>query len=226
MRRPPPESVAELMLRANALAKHSIGEIAAALGIPLPSKPKRAKGFVGQLMELALGASPDAFDQPDFPHLGIELKTIPIGVNAHRLIPRESTFVCSVSMATAGEETWEGSRLLRRLQRVLFIPIDAANIAALPHRYVHRPYLWQPCEEELAILRTDWEDLMGALGAGYTSSISAHRGRLLQLRPKARSSRVRTIGTGEDGVAEVLPLGFYLRARATHAILVHGRLPL
>ncbi len=216
MRRPPPASLRELEIRASALCGHNVGEIAAALGVHLPSTPRRAKGFVGQLLELALGADPRAKSGPDFPSLGVELKTIPVGPEG---LPKESTFVCSVAMLTADHERWETSRLRRRLARVLWVPVDGARVAPLPARRVGRARLWQPSPEEEAQIAADWEDLTGAIGAGRSGTLTAREGKVLQLRPKASRASVRALAPGTDGPEMTLPLGFYLRRSFTAALL-------
>ncbi|MEO0812695.1 MAG: MutH/Sau3AI family endonuclease [Myxococcota bacterium] len=215
LRRPSPHDEQELMLRAGALAGRSVAELAAALTIALPDDPRRSKGFVGQLVELALGADPDAGERPDFVGLGIELKTLPLGV---RGTPSESTFCCSIALDNAQHARWEGSRLRQRLGRVLFLPVDGAKVAPLDERRFHAPFLWSPSAQEEARLRDDWRELMGRLGAGL--ALSAHLGEVLQVRPKARNSRVRVVAGGE----RTSPVAFYLRARFTAQLLeaAHG----
>ena len=73
LRQPAPMSTAELIVRAEALAGSSIGELAEALGATIPEGRRSTKGFIGQLLEKALGADPEALDAPDFPGLGVEL---------------------------------------------------------------------------------------------------------------------------------------------------------
>ena len=52
------------------------------------------------------------------------------------------------------------------------------------------------------------------------SDVSAHLGRWLQLRPKARDGRARTVAFGREGeVVETVPRGFYLRPSFTRALL-------
>ena len=75
-----PTSEAELLANANWLAGFRLGEIAEILQIPVPKDLKRDKGWVGQLIETALGANAGSKAEQDFVHLGIELKTIPINV--------------------------------------------------------------------------------------------------------------------------------------------------
>ncbi len=214
MRRTPPTSERELMVRATALTGHSIGEIATGMGWPLPPDPRRAKGFVGQLIEAALGAEPDAAELPDFVTLGIELKTIPVKPDGR---PGESTFCCSIDMDAVDRELWETSRLRIRLARVLWIPVTAARFAPLPERRVGKPVIWSPSAEEDILLRHDWECIAGVIGAG--GSVSAHVGAVLQARPKAASSKVRALGLAEDGLVRRLPLGFYLRTAFTAGIV-------
>ena len=151
LRRPPPRTLRELEVRAQALTGHTVGELAAALRASLPAEPQQAKGFVGMIVERALGADPRARDGPDFPALGVELKTIPIGSKGR---PVESTFCCAIAMAQADIEQWESCRLRRRLSHVLWVPVQAARIAPLPARRFGKPRLWKPGPEELEILKS------------------------------------------------------------------------
>ncbi|MBI3178429.1 MAG: DNA mismatch repair protein MutH, partial [Deltaproteobacteria bacterium] len=79
MRRPnSPAREEDLLRRASDLSGQSVGELAATLGVQVPSDLRHSKGLMGCLAELALGSEPKAGDGPDFPHLGIELKTVPV----------------------------------------------------------------------------------------------------------------------------------------------------
>src|SRR5262249_39636744 len=93
---PSPETQAELFARARALAGMTLGAIAEDHGVVAPSELLRAKGWAGQLLERALGASAASRAEPDFQRLGIELKTLPIDARGR---PRESTFVCTIALS-------------------------------------------------------------------------------------------------------------------------------
>lgn len=214
MRRKPPVSERELMIRACALAQRNIGEIAHALEWPLPADARRAKGFVGQLIEAALGADLEAFDKPDFMTLGVELKTIPIAPDGH---PVESTFCCAIDMDQVDRELWETSRLRTRLARVLWVPVTGARFAALHERRVGVPILWSPRPEDEEALRGDWEQISGLIGTGGV--VTAHFGAVLQARPKAANSSVRRLSVDDEGLSRTLPLGFYLRTSFTASIV-------
>lgn len=218
-RMPAPASAQELIGRAQALAGRSVGELAEALSARLPGPDESAKGFVGQLVEFALGADADAHDRPDFVALGIELKTVPLTATGR---PKEGTFVCSIDLRRAERADWEESRLRRRLRRVLWLPVQAAQLAPLAERRFFAPVLWQPGGAELDLLQADWEDLIGAIATGRGANLSAYEGQCLQVRPKAANSRVRTIGPSADGAQAMLPLGFYLRAGFVADILRRG----
>jgi len=206
-----PTDVDELLARAKALGGRTVPEVAADLDVPLPADPKRAKGFTGQLVERALGACPRAGAGPDFPELGVELKTLPIA--GGRI--RESTFVCTAPVAEAATLSWERSRVRHKLSRVLFVAVEREA----PWRY-GAAWLWSPSPEQEAVLRSDWEELMGAIGAGEVEAIDASRGRWLQLRPKGATAACRVKAYDADGAPMWAPTkGFYLRASFTRALL-------
>lgn len=213
----PPASEAELLDRAQAFAGCTLAELAATLRLPLPVDPRRAKGWAGQLVETALGAPSAGTAGPDFPGLGVELKTIPVTAAGR---PRESTWVCTAPMADVTGLRWETSLVRAKLSRVLWVPTVDGTDRDFRSRRVGAPLLWSPSAEEEATIRADWEEFMEDIALGRIRAISGRRGIALQLRPKAADSREREWTTDEEG-APVLanPRGFYLRASFTAQIL-------
>jgi DNA mismatch repair protein MutH len=158
---------------------------------------------------------------PDFPRLGIELKTIPVdGAGT----PRESTFVCSIALAGAERAEWSTSPARAKLRQVLFVPIVVADGDAVEKRRIGDSILWRPTVEQESVLRDDFELAMGLIGAGKVEMLTARSGRWLQVRPKAATGSVRTVSFGSDGewIATV-PRGFYLRTSFTRALLRDAR---
>jgi DNA mismatch repair protein MutH len=208
------------MLRAAALAGVSLGEIADGLGVGLPATLRRAKGHVGLLLELALGATAGSAVGPDFPALGVELKTVPVDPGGK---PRETTSVCSIDLSRADAAEWETSPVRARLAHVLWVPVVTSDEVAVRDRRIGTPRLWRPSAEEETILRADFEELIGRIGAGGAERISAEVGVWLHVRPKAASSAARTAAPAYDGepVAAV-PRGFYLRTSFTARVLGAG----
>jgi DNA mismatch repair protein MutH len=213
----PPASERELLDRARRLAGLRLGELAAELGAEVPSDLRRAKGFVGTLVERALGAAAGSRAQPDFETLGVELKTLPVDGRGR---PLESTFVCTIPLTEIGEVEWSASRVRRKLSRVLWVPVEGERALPVARRRIGEPLLWELGPEAEASLRFDWEELAGLIGRGDVESITGHLGRFLQVRPKARDSRSRRRGVDADGAPFLaLPRGFYLRTAFTAAIL-------
>ena len=110
------------MRRAAALEGLSVRALAQRHG----QEARDQKGRVGALIERALGAGAGAQPGPDFPALGVELKTVPVD-DAGRV--RESTFVCRLSLRAAEELDFEDSRVLAKLRHVLFIPIQMQGVS-------------------------------------------------------------------------------------------------
>ena len=214
---PAPETEAELMLRARALSGSTIAEVAARFSLLAPEDLRRHKGFVGALVERALGATAGSRAAPDFEALGVELKTLPVDARGRAL---ESTFVCTIPLVEIGEVEWLSSRVRRKLSRVLWVPVEGERQIPVPQRRIGEPLLWSLTPEAESALRFDWEELAGIIGRGDVETITGHIGRCLQIRPKARDSHARRRGLDAEGIGfAALPRGFYLRATFTSEIL-------
>lgn len=211
-----PATESELLERATALAGLTLQRLAEQLRVPVPADLRRHKGWTGQLVERALGADAASLAEPDFRHLGIEMKTLPVD---HRGQPCESTYVCTVPLEAVGEH-WESCWVRRKLARVLWIPVQGERHIAINSRRIGMPLLWSPTAREQATLRRDWEELTDMVAMGRIEEITARYGEVLQIRPKAADSRARRGAIGPDGrPIRVNPRGFYLRPAFTAAIL-------
>ncbi len=185
-----PRDEIELVARARALSGCSVEALAQSLGVRVDGAAVSTKGKVGELLERALGATGGSAATWDFPALRIELKTIPVDEPD---APRESTFVCAVSLLDAERAEWESSWARSKLARVLWVPI---RVGAGGSRRVGDARLWSPSEEQQSVLKDDFEEILGRIGAVGIEDISARVGRWLQLRPKAAHGRVRTNAPG------------------------------
>lgn len=219
----PPSSEGELLARAEELGGRTLGDLAARFGEAAPADLRRAKGWVGQLVERALGATARSRAAPDFEALGVELKTIPVRRDG---VPCESTFVCTIDLVGISSVDWEASLVKRKLSRVLWVPVEGERAIPVASRRIGAPLLWSPNAEELEALRFDWEELAAVIGRGDVDLVTGHLGRHLQVRPKAADSHSRRRGIDRDGVPlSTLPRGFYLRAGFTGRILARHFAP-
>jgi DNA mismatch repair protein MutH len=213
----PPADEAELLNRALASAGRTLGEIADRHGVSVPTDLKRAKGWVGELLETALGATAQSRPVPDFEAIGVELKTIPLNA---RHQPQESTFVSTAPLARTIGLRWEDSTVKAKLDRVLWVPVEAVHDVPVRRRRIGTPLLWSPSQEDAEILRADWEEHIERIALGYLDELDARLGTYLQVRPKALNRRDRTGTVSNTGAAtSTLPRGFYLRTCFTRKII-------
>ncbi|OOF83944.1 DNA mismatch repair endonuclease MutH [Rodentibacter ratti] len=212
-----PHTLTQLLERAQSIAGLTFGELADILGIPVPPDLKRDKGWVGMLLETALGATAGSKAEQDFAHLGVELKTLPINEQG---FPLETTFVSLAPLTQNSGVQWENSHVRHKLSCVLWIPIEGSRHIALRDRHIGAPILWQPSPEQERQLKRDWEELMEYITLGRLNEITARIGEVMQLRPKGANSKAITKGIGKNGeMIDTLPLGFYLRKEFTAGIL-------
>jgi len=212
-----PKSEAELLARCSEIEGVSFSQLAARLGVPVPQSPVHRKGWLGVLVEKALGTTAGTAAKPDFHHLGIELKTLPINA---RGTPVESTFVTSINLLTIHHEHWETSQCFSKLKRVLWLPIEGDESIAFAHRRIGRAFLWSAMQDEENVLKHDWTELSFMLGGGQLADVDARMGVYLQVRPKAANARSVCYGFDAEGNKILtLPRGFYLRPSFTEKML-------
>ncbi|QYJ89058.1 DNA mismatch repair endonuclease MutH [Shewanella rhizosphaerae] len=213
----PPESLDELMQRAQEMAGLSLGQLAELHHVAVPSNLKRDKGWIGQLIELELGATAGSKPEQDFLHLGVELKTIPVDESGK---PLETTYVTVAPLMNINGLRWQESLVYHKLQRVLWIPVEGIRHKPIGERRIGSPILWTPSEEEMAQIRQDWEEIMELIALGKVEQITARHGEVLQLRPKGANSRALTQSIAQDGQVKLTnPRGFYLKIPFTQQIL-------
>ena len=212
-----PQNLEQLLSQAQSIAGLTFGELADELHIPVPPDLKRDKGWVGMLLEHALGATAGSKAEQDFSHLGVELKTLPINAEGY---PLETTFVSLAPLVQNSGVKWENSHVRHKLSCVLWMPIEGSRHIPLRERHIGAPILWKPTTEQERQLKQDWEELMDLIVLGKLDQITARIGEVMQLRPKGANSKAITKGIGKNGeVIETLPLGFYLRKAFTAGIL-------
>jgi len=127
--------------------------------------------------------------------------------------------VASVDYSRLRSIEWEQSRVWRKLNTVLWVPLLSGADVSWEQRRVGRAYLWSPDVDEEAALRQDWEQLQSMMMT-ESMSISAHAGAILQLRPKAAHGKERITTFDEEiGPRTIHPQAYYLRARFTESLL-------
>ncbi|MSP53627.1 MAG: DNA mismatch repair endonuclease MutH [Gammaproteobacteria bacterium] len=211
----PPKTEQELLQRANELAGKTFFNLSKELHKKIPDNLLTEKGWLGQLLELALGASAGSKPEPDFKELGIELKTLPLNAQ-HQ--PKGSTFVCTASLPCATE--WQQSNVYQKLKCILWIPIEADPNIPFAERRIGAPILWRLTTVQEKILKQDWEELTEMLTLGDYQNLTARVGTYLQMRPKAANSKVLRESINRESEKQlIVPRGFYLRPHFTKQVL-------
>mgnify|MGYP000633919970 CR=1 FL=1 len=218
---PIPSSEQELLERAHNLAGLTLAEVAYQAKIKIPTDLKRNKGWIGLLLEHVLGASASSRPEPDFPTLGIELKSLPINSQGK---PLETTFVCVAPLTGLVGVNWQNCWLKQKLSKVLWVPIICDgpnnNKVALAERKIGSAFIWTPSVEEEQLLAMDWQELTDMIVLGEVEKINGKHGQVLQLRPKAANAKAKTQAFDKNGKPfKTLPRGFYLKIPFTQALL-------
>ncbi|MDO6507683.1 DNA mismatch repair endonuclease MutH [Colwellia sp. 4_MG-2023] len=216
-----PASEQELLERVHNLAGLTLAEVAYDAKIEIPVDLKRNKGWIGLLLEHVLGASASSKPEPDFPTLGIELKTLPINCQGK---PLETTFVCVAPLTGLVGVNWQNCWLKQKLSKVLWVPIicDTPDNKKIPlaERRIGSAFLWSPSAEEEQLLAMDWQELTDMIVLGDVENIHGKHGQVLQLRPKAANAKAKTQAYNRHGKPFMtLPRGFYLKIPFTQALL-------
>ncbi|AZQ85269.1 DNA mismatch repair endonuclease MutH [Colwellia sp. Arc7-635] len=212
-----PKNEAELLERAQDLAGMTLGEVAESINVVVPKDLKREKGWIGLLLEQVLGASAGSRPEPDFPHLGIELKSLPINYQGK---PLETTFVCVAPLTGLVGAQWQTSHIRNKLARVLWVPVVSERSIPIAERIIGTAFIWSPSAEEEHLLALDWQELTDMIVLGNVENIHGKHGQVLQLRPKAANSHAKTQAFNRLGQPFMtLPRGFYLKTSFTQSLL-------
>jgi DNA mismatch repair protein MutH len=220
LKKTPPANEVELLKRCTGIEGLTFLQLASAYSIAIPDHPVQRKGWVGKLIEDALGATAGALSLPDFNHLGIELKTIPVNQSGN---PAESTFITTIPLLTVHKQKWETSQCYQKLKRVLWVPVEGDKNIPFYHRRIGQCILWSPNQEETASLCRDWHELTLMIRLGRLDEINSTYGEFLQIRPKGANAKSLCYATDEQGRRiQTLPRGFYLRPSFTKKIILNS----
>ena len=116
----PPESIEVLLHRAHRLAGRTLSWLAAEHGQLAPPDLRRAKGWIGQLLETELGATGGSKAQHDLSGLSVEPQNLPVNPQGR---VRETTYVCTAPLDGSMASRWEDCWVQHKLSKVLWIPI-------------------------------------------------------------------------------------------------------
>lgn len=212
-----PENLDELEQRLNSIMGRSIAELAALAQVPLPYHNSMAKGFAGQLIEIFLGAHARNLPVPDFEKLRIELKTLPLNAD---LKPQESTFLCSANLGNDRFVPFNQSALYHKVKQILFVLLFAPSGAPMGIRHILGYFYFRPDAATLNLIETDYNEFFELVTSGRTNEIDGACGNIIQMRPKAATSKdVVPYRDATGHIRYTIPRGFYLRTEFTRNLV-------
>ncbi|NBW57723.1 DNA mismatch repair protein MutH [bacterium] len=173
------------------------------------------KGLAGQLIEQILGACSSNQRLPDLPHLGIEIKTLPVSTQG---IPLENTFINKITLPF-DEPKFEKSMLWLKIQKILWVPLIGSRHTMMLDKIIGHPVIWQPDGDTFDQIKKDWYELTTYIRLGEFDQLNSQIGEFLHIRPKAANA-TQKIQLNINGFNHyVLPIGFYFRKILTRKII-------
>lgn len=213
----PPQSKAGLRARLQLILGRSLGELAALAQVEVPHSTMATKGFAGQLIEIFLGADAKNLPMPDFTQLGIELKTMSLSFD---LSLKEATYICMCDLKAERFIPFTESHLYHKLRSLLFVLVLAPPELPLALRPILGYFFYEPSPQELRQIAADYNEFNELICSGRSNQITGAMGTIIQMRPKALSSKVTTQVRDEQGnFVATTPKGYYLRAEITRQLL-------
>ena len=143
-----------------------------AIGIPFREMDKTGrlrsgKGAVGNVVEESwFGYTPNSDAEPDFPEAGVELKVTPYVRNRRGLRAKERLVGCLINYETEWDKTFETSDFCRKCGTMLILSYEHRPDADKGDLFIDHATLFRFPEEDLAIIRQDWETIRDKIRAG------------------------------------------------------------
>ena len=165
-------SVDSIVQFARGLTGKSLSEV---VNLPGEIENQKNRGNLGILIEnYYFEISPGSSQAPDFPEAGLELKTTGVLKSSSGTFKAKERLVLKmINYETIVGETWESSELLRkcRLMLILFYLYEK-ELAVADRRFVLEPLLYGIANEDLPIIRKDWEFIRDKVLNGKAHELS------------------------------------------------------
>ena len=212
------QQLLNLCKKAQSFQGYKLADLANLYNVEKPEHNNTAKGWAGQLIEQLFGIKNNSFAMPDFPELGVELKTIPVNVDYR---PYETTYVTTVPLLPNDMTSFEQSILWSKIRHILWIPlVSETRSEKVQNRVIGRPIIWQPSLQDKKIIEQDYYEIMEYIISGEIDKLTSQIGEYLHVRPKALDSSKKTYSIDQDGNKMITsPKGFYLRKTLTSKIM-------
>ena len=161
-----------------------LGAIGDSLGVPGTT----SKNYAARVVRRAVGATKADARLREFEEFGIEIKIVPLPRGGR---PWEAMSFPAFKYAELIDETWDVAELRDRLQRLLIVPVHAAERAVTqPGRQLGPPFFWTPRDQEWAGIHKEWSMFQKEIRDGHARDLTpASATRFIHVRPHGRDAR-------------------------------------
>ena len=142
----------------------------------------RHKGNLGELIEEALGLSKNSEQRPDFDNLGVELKVTPVEKTSkgtwkagERLVITMISYDPEDNTIDGRNRTFPETHLAEKLRCILLcVYLRPAKHKGMSRQdyIIKKVTLFTPPEEDMPVIKRDWEHIMAYVYAGRADELS------------------------------------------------------
>jgi DNA mismatch repair protein MutH len=164
------ETIEELMIKAQAAEGKTFGEIDNTGRI----KNLRSKGTLGNIIEESyFGYEINSVSKPDFENLGVELKVTPFKKNKNGTYSSKERLVLNIiDYMREFKLTFETSSFLSKAAKMLIMLYQHEPDVEINDFRIFKAFLNEFSEEDLAVMRRDWEIIVSKIRNGEAHLIS------------------------------------------------------
>lgn len=174
--------------------------------------PRRRKGAFGNAVEeYYFKYKLNSDSAPDFPEVGLELKTTPLKQNSKGdLVAKERLVVTMIDYMSVVNEDFEHSQFLKKMDDVLLISYLYEQEKNPLDYVVELVFRWGIPEEDLPQFKSDWETVVKKVREGHAEDISGSDTLYLEACTKGASSADKRAQPYSDVLAK--PRAWALKA--------------
>jgi DNA mismatch repair protein MutH len=164
------ETIEELMIKAQAAEGKTFGEIDNTGRI----KNLRSKGTLGNIIEESyFGYEINSISKPDFENLGVELKVTPFKKNKNGTYSSKERLVLNIiDYMKEFKFTFETSSFMSKATKMLIMLYQHEPDVEINDYRIFKAFLNEFSEEDLAVMRRDWEIIVAKIRNGEAHLIS------------------------------------------------------
>lgn len=149
-----------------------------AIGIPLgeidkTGRLRTGKGAIGTVLEESwFGYSPNSESEPDFPEAKVELKATPY-LKTNSGVRAKERLVCNIiNYMTEYQKSFETSDFWHKCETLLIMSYEHKDGVSKRDYTIDKAVLFSYPEEDLIIIKQDWEKIISKVRAGQAHLIT------------------------------------------------------